>query len=260
MKAIRSVLIDIDGVLCIRDSPIPGAIEAMALLRQRRLGIRLVTNTTRRTRAEIAQQLRAMGFDIALHEVITGALAARKIIESRGLRPYLLIHPGLMPDFAGVDTHEPNAVLIGDAADGFSYAALNAAFRVLVDQPGAPLIALANNRYFRSADGLWLDAGPYVAALEYAAGVRALITGKPAEALFRAALDELQTAPDEALMIGDDIESDIGGAQGVGLRAVLVRTGKYRVVDESHARVKADGVADDFAQALAAFVFVQRGG
>jgi HAD superfamily hydrolase (TIGR01458 family) len=189
VQTIRSVLIDIDGVLCLGDVPLPGALAALDLLRQRGVGLRFVTNTTRRTRTDIVRDLSAMGFDIALHEVVSGAISARRIIEARRLRPLLLVHPGLLPDFAGISTANPNAVLIGDAADGFTYHAMNTALRVLVDVPGAPLIALANNRYFQAGDGLALDAGPYVAALEYAAGVRAEMTGKPAPAIFRAALD-----------------------------------------------------------------------
>ena len=254
MDAIRSVLIDIDGVLCVANAPIAGSIEALSQLRARGAGIRFITNTTRRTRAVIVAQMRQIGFDMAEHEVISGALAARRIIEQRALRPMLLIHPGLLPEFAGLDTSDPDAVLIGDAADGFSYAALNAAFRVLIEHPGAPLIALANNRYFRGPDGLALDAGPYVAALEYAAGVRAEVTGKPAAAIFRTALDELQCAPHDALMIGDDLESDIGGAQALGIRTALVRTGKYRVADEAHPHMRPDGVADDFARVVRDFV------
>ena len=253
----RALLIDIDGVLCIGPAPIAGAAEAMTLLRQRGVGVRFITNTTRRTRADIVRQLQQMGFDAAPDEVVTGALAAREIVQRRGLRPMLLIHPGLKPDFAGLDTDDPNAVIVGDAADGFSYAAMNRAFRVLIRQPGAPLIALANNRYFREASGLSLDAGPFVAALEYAAGVRAEITGKPAEAIFRTALDALKAAPQDALMIGDDLESDIGGAQQAGLRAILVRTGKYRPADETHPHIRPDAVADDFSQAVRELVLPQ---
>jgi len=254
VQTIRSVLIDIDGVLCVGGVPLPGALAALELLRQRGVGLRFVTNTTRRTRTDIVRDLGAMGFDIALHEVISGAIAARRIIEARGLRPLLLVHPGLLPDFAGLSTANPNAVLIGDAADGFTYHAMNAAFRVLVGVPGAPLVALANNRYFQASDGLALDAGPYVAALEYAAGVRAEITGKPAPAIFRTALEELQCAPGDALMIGDDIESDIGGALAAGLQAILVRTGKYRASDEMHPTVRPSAIADDFHRAVIDFV------
>lgn len=257
MGTIRSVLVDIDGVLCIGDAVIPGAVDALQRLRSSGAGIRFVTNTTRRTRAAIVERLRALGFDIAVAEVITGAIAARRIVESRGLRPHLLVHPGLLPEFEGLDTHEPDAVILGDAGDGFSYRAMNDAFRIFIEHPGAPLIALARNRYFREADGLSLDAGPYVAALEYAARVEAEVTGKPSAALYHAALAELGTAPGEALMIGDDLDSDIAGAQAAGLQAVLVRTGKYRPQDEVHPQIRPDAVADDFAQAVREIIVPQ---
>lgn len=254
MKPLRCILIDIDGVLYTGSSAIPGSIDAVAWLRRRAVPMRFVTNATRRTRRDIVAQLRSMGFELEEHEVTTGALAARRLLEARGLRPHLLVHPGLLPDFAGLDSADPNAVVIGDAADGFSYAALNRAFRVLMDRPGAPLIAIANNRYFRAAEGLALDAGPFVAALEYAAGVRAELTGKPAPAIFHAALEELGCAPDQAVMIGDDLDSDVGGAQRAGCRAVLVRTGKFRAADELHPTLHADAVADDLHHAVTEFI------
>ncbi len=192
MNTLRAVLLDIDGVLCVADAPIPGAVEALAQLRRFGLGLRLLTNTTRQTRATIVRKLQGMGFDLAEHELITGALAARRLLLQRGLRAHLLVHPDLFPDLAGIDTDRLNAVLLGDAGDGLSDAAMNAAMRVILDQQGAPLIAIARNRYFRAADGLSLDAGPFVTALEYATGVQAELTGKPAPAIFRTALHELQ--------------------------------------------------------------------
>lgn len=250
MNAIRCVLIDIEGVLCIGTTPVAGAVQALQALRRSGVGLRFVTNTTRKTREQIVFQLQSMGFEVALDEVVTGAVATRQRLLADGRRPYLLVHPGLRPEFEGLSTGEPNAVVLGDAGEGFSYAALNAAFRVLVEQPDAPLLALAANRYFRAADGLWLDAGPYMAALEYACGRRAEVMGKPSPALFAAALRSLGAQPQEALMIGDDVDSDVGGAQAAGLRGVLVRTGKYRPDDPALARVRPDAVVDDFAHAV----------
>lgn len=129
---------------------------------------------------------------------------------ARGLRPLLLIHPELAPDFAGLDSAQPNAVVVGDAGDHFRYATLNHAFRLA--HGGAPLLALGRNRYFQEADGLSLDAGPFVAALEYAAGVAAELLGKPAPALFAAALRAAACPPGAAVMIGDDVEADVNGA------------------------------------------------
>ena len=238
----RAALIDIEGVLIAGGRAIDGSIDALARLRAAGVGIRFVTNTTRKVRADVVRDLRALGFALDPREVLTCALAARRMLLDRGLRPHLLVHPGLRPEFDGIPTDHPNAVVVGDAGEGFSYGALNAAFRVLIDPPGATLIALATNRYYRAADGLALDAGPFVAALEYGAGLRATVTGKPAEPLFRDALDELGVPAPDAVMIGDDAEMDIGGAARLGLRTVLVRTGKYRPGDEDRVDSRPDQV------------------
>ena len=220
------------------------------MLRDRGLGIRFVTNTTRQTRAAVVRQLRGAGFELETDEVLTCALAARRMLQARGLRPYFLVHPDLLPEFEGIATREPNAVVVGDAGAGFSYDSLNAAFRILAADDNAPLIALATNRYFRATDGLALDAGPFVAALEYASGRQAEVAGKPAAPIFRAALDALGVDPVAALMVGDDVESDIGGAARLGIHTALVRTGKYRPGDETRTSTTPDIVADDLHEVV----------
>src|SRR5262245_40335224 len=140
------------------------------------------------------------------------------------------------------------AVVVGDAADGFTYETLNRAFRLLMN--GAPLLALAMNRYFRETDGLSLDAGPFVAALEYASGRKATLFGKPAPALFHAAMDRFGCKPADVIMIGDDVEADVNGAIATGLGGMLVRTGKYRDGDDARLDRRAI-VADDIAAAVA---------
>jgi ribonucleotide monophosphatase NagD (HAD superfamily) len=102
-------------------------------------------------------------------------------------------------------------------------------------------------RYWMAADGISLDVAPFVAALEHATGRKALVFGKPAERFFLAAAAELRAAPDEVLMVGDDVHADVGGAQAAGLRGALVRTGKFRPSDlegEVRPDVVFDSVAD----------------
>ena len=112
---------------------------------------------------------------------------------------------------------------------------------------GARLVCLHRNRWWQTSRGPFLDAGAFVAGLEYAAGVEAEVIGKPSRAYFDAALAELGAVAREAVMVGDDVESDIGGAKAAGLRAVLVRTGKFRKEALSAAEVKPDGVVDSIA-------------
>lgn len=241
MPTLRAVLLDLGGVFYEGDRPIPGGTEALARLRESGLPLRFVTNTTRQSRAALLRELAGRGLAIAQDELFTPATAARHLLIARGLRPLLLIHPDLAPDFTGLDTAEPNAVVVGDAGEHFRYATLNQAFRLV--HGGAPLFALGRNRYFQEADGLSLDAGPFVAALEYAAGQTAELLGKPAPAIFRAALASTGCAPADAVMIGDDVDSDVNGAIDAGLRGILVNTGKYRPGDES--RLKPSGVVVD---------------
>lgn len=226
---VRALLLDLDGVLYVEDRPIEGAVEAVAALRDAGLGLRFVTNTTQRSRAHTLDKLERLGMPVAPDELITPAVLAVEHCRARGHdRVALLMADDVKPDFTGLSEADDrvDAVIVGDLGERFDYAVLNHAFRLLVD--GAELVALQRNRYWLRADGLALDVGPFVAALEYAANVEAVVVGKPAPAFFLLALSRLGAEPGDAAMVGDDVEADIGGAVRAGLRGVLVRTGKFR--------------------------------
>jgi HAD superfamily hydrolase (TIGR01458 family) len=109
---------------------------------------------------------------------------------------------------------------------------------------GAGLIALQKNRYWRTRDGLSLDAGPFVAALEYASGERAVVVGKPEEAFFRIAMEDLGVGAGEIAMVRDDVEADVAGAKRAGLLGIQVRTGKWRLdAEDGEADLVLDSVA-----------------
>ena len=122
-------------------------------------------------------------------------------------------------------------MVIGDLGEGWSYSALNRALRLLMSDPAIPLVALGMTRYWRAEDGLRLDAGAFVRALEYAAGRTAVVVGKPDRTFYGAAVEALHLPADQVVMIGDDIHTDIEGAQLAGLTGVLVRTGKFHASD-----------------------------
>lgn len=229
LAGVRALLIDIDGVLYVEDEPVAGARDALARLRASGLGMRFVTNTTARSRGRTLEKLRQLGFDVADGELVTpAALALAHCRERCHHRAALVMNDDVKRDFATLEDVERDAdvVIIGDLGDAFSYDVLNRAFRLVMD--GAELVALQKNRFWLTADGLSLDVGPFVAALEYATGQEAFVIGKPAGAFFALSLDQLAVDADAAVIVGDDIESDIGGALHAGLRAILVRTGKYR--------------------------------
>lgn len=247
---VSGLLIDLDGTLYIGDEPIPGAIEAVERLKESGFAIRFVTNTTRKPRREVHESLARLGFGISEREIITPAKTAASLIGGRTCLP--LVDESLLEDLKDVRISEnsPEVVLVGDVGEAFSYGRLNGAFRRLME--GAELIALQKNRFWKRSDGLALDAGPFVAALEFASGKAATVVGKPEESFFRAALRELGLEAGEVAMVGDDPESDVGGARRMGIKGIQVKTGKHRPGDETGADLVIESVAD-LPEALARF-------
>jgi HAD superfamily hydrolase (TIGR01458 family) len=238
------VLLDVDGVLYVGDEPIAGAHEALGELRELSAGVRLMTNTTSRSRRAVREHLQELGFEVSLEEVLTPAAMAERHCRERGFQAVtVLVSDGLREDLDELDSALPgahtDAVILGDLGDGFTPEVLNGVFRAMMD--GAELVALQHNRYWRRADGLALDVGAYAAALEYASGHEAVTVGKPAQAFFQAAMDDMGLR--RGIMVGDDLEADVGGAMAAGLPGVLVRTGKYRQ-DALKARVTPTAIVD----------------
>ncbi|KAJ7325295.1 hypothetical protein JRQ81_018315, partial [Phrynocephalus forsythii] len=255
LAGIKGLVLDISGVLY--DSggegggvPIPGSIEAVKKIKASGLKLRFCTNETQATRDKFVEKLQRLGFDIVVDEVTAPAPAACRILKERHLRPHLLVHDDVIPEFADIDKANPNCVVIGDAADNFSYKNLNDAFQVLIGLENPVLLSLGKGRYYKETDGLKLDVGAYTKALEYACDIQAEVVGKPSQMFFQSALTEMDIEPHQAIMIGDDIVNDVGGAQRCGMRALQVRTGKYRPCDEQHPEVKADGYVNNLAEAV----------
>lgn len=218
-------------MLYVGDAPVAGARETLAFLEEREVPFRFVSNTTRRSRRSIAERLAGLGYRIPADLIVTSPVAAVARMRERGQRRCFLLTTGdVREDFEqegiAVAEEDVDVVIVGDAGENFTYDRMNAAFRLL--ENGAELVALEKDRYWMGGDGLMLSAGPFVAGLEYAAGVRAEVMGKPSQAFFALALREMGVSPDGAAMIGDDIFTDVGGAQAAGLAGILVKTGKYR--------------------------------
>jgi HAD superfamily hydrolase (TIGR01458 family) len=238
---IRGLLLDLDGTLYVGEEPVEGAREAVGSLEDSGFAVRYVTNTTRKPRAWVCGRLLSMGFEVGEAEIFTPARAAAGRIGSGSC--FALVDDSLLEDLAEIELTDdrPDYVLVGDLGEGFTYQRLNPAFRHLMD--GAELLALQKNRYWRTEAGLSLDAGPFVAALEYASGTRASVVGKPERDFFRVALEDLGIAADEVAMVGDDVEADVVGAKRAGLVGIQVRTGKWWT-DAGEADLVIDSIAD----------------
>ncbi len=247
---IAGMLLDLSGVIYVGNEPLPGALEAISRLRSMALPIRFLTNTTRTPKRRILQKLRDMGLSCDDEELFTPASAARDWLTLHDLSPHLLIHPDLTEDFEDLPRHERTAIVIGDAGEEFTYQTLNAAFRQLTS--GAEFLALAGNRTFMDKDGkLSLDAGAFVAALEYGTQRTAKVLGKPSPDFFKAALSSMGCSAKNAVMIGDDAEADVSGAIAAGIGVgLLVKTGKYTEGAESNVDPPPSATVDDLKAAV----------
>jgi HAD superfamily hydrolase (TIGR01458 family) len=246
---VDALLLDIDGVLAVSWEPIPGSIDTLSWLRASGVPFRLITNTTTHTRADLATTLIAAGFDVVADEIVTAVVATASYLRAAhpGARVLLLSDGDARDDLEGVHLVGPaepaDVVVIGGACEAFTYDALNHIFRLLME--GAALVGMHRNLYWRTAEGLDLDGGAYIAGLEQAAGVTATICGKPAPTYFDAALRLLGAPASRVAMVGDDIVNDVVGAQAVGITGILVKTGKFLPTDLS--KGEPDVVLDAFA-------------
>ncbi len=235
MRDVDGLLLDIDGVLVVSWRALPGSIEAVARIRERGLPFRLITNTTTHTCTDLARTLQEAGFDVRPVEIVTAVVATAAYLASHheGASVFVLSDGDSREDLMGVTLvdrpEDADVVVIGGACEDFTYATMNRIFQRLMD--GAALVGMHRNRYWRTAGGWQLDAGAYLAGLETAAGLEAVVCGKPAPTCFVSALEQLEVSPGRALMVGDDIVNDVIGAQSAGIRGVLVRTGKFQEAD-----------------------------
>ncbi len=247
------MLLDLDGVLYVGDEAVPGAADAVAWLAAEQIPFRYLTNTTSRPRSAIVDKLLRLGIEADADDVLTPAVAASDWLREHGIaRPAPFVPEVTAAEFAGFDALDPGAeegagaVVVGDLGSSWDFATLNRAFRLLMSDPTTPLIALGLTRYWRAEDGLRMDAGGFVRALEYATGRDAVVLGKPDARFYDAAVAALGVAPGDAAMVGDDVRTDVGGAQDAGLTGVLVRTGKFSPADLD-GDVTPDAVIDSIA-------------
>ncbi len=248
LEDVHGVLLDLDGTLFVGDRLVPGAADAVAAIRRGGLPMRFGTNTTRMSRASLVERMQRLGLELEAEEVLTAPLAAASWLEKKGLWNVSLCVPeATHDDFSHFTVNEPSpqAVVVGDLGAGWDFGRLNRAFNHIIE--GAEFVALQRNRYWNTGHGLALDAGAFVMALEYATGREATIMGKPSPAFFQAAADSMGVDLFNLAVVGDDIGTDVAGAQACDAAAVLVRTGKFQEDDLSRATVKPDLILDSVA-------------
>jgi HAD superfamily hydrolase (TIGR01458 family) len=239
MNDIKGLVLDMDGVLYIGDTPVPRAAETLRALRQKGIPFRFITNTSTRSPEELQGKMAAFGFEARIEEIFSAVSATCRYLEQQGSpRCHLVVSDAVKSCFARFsdDSRKPEFVVVGDIGERWSYALLNDIFGMLMR--GAQLVCMHRNKYWETEQGLHVDIGAFVAGLEYVTGKPATVIGKPSWDFFRLAVSSLGLTAARVAIVGDDIDSDIGGGQAAGLTGVLVKTGKYReaLVEQSEVR------------------------
>lgn len=250
---IKGLLFDLDGVLYVGSQSIAGAIQAVNTIRARGMPCRFVSNTSTLSQASLQQKINALGFSLRPEEIISAPQAALRYLQNQpNAVCRLLLADDVKNDFKTLTQSDTaaNHIVVGDIGDAWSYQLLNEVFNLLMN--GAKLIAIHKNRFWQTEHGLQMDIGGFIHALEYASGTQAMLIGKPAADFFQIALADMGLQPGEAIMVGDDIDSDVGGAQQAGLRGILVRTGKYREAYAAASAIKPEFTINSIADLPAA--------
>ena len=238
--AIGGVLFDIDGVLVTSWKPIPGAAAALRVLADNQVARSYLTNTTTRTRQQIASALCATGMDVRPDEVITAAVLTADYVRANfpDARCFLVNNGQIADDMPGIDIIDsviyddgvvpdtPDVILMGGAGPEYSHVTLSRVYEWMAQ--GVPVVAMHRSTAWTTSEGLRIDTGMYLIGMEQTSGRKVTAVGKPAPAGFLAAAVRLGVDPDEMYMVGDDLNNDVLAGQVVGMTGVLVRTGKFR--------------------------------
>ena len=227
-KNISGFLFDLDGVFIIESSVIPGAVDVIHKLNAESVPFRFVTNTTMRSRASLFQKLKNLNFGVQESNIISANYAGvLKLREMGSPSCYLALLPDAQKDYIEFRQSEsPEYVVIGDLGKKWTFELMNNIFRMVMN--GSEIIALHKGKYYQIEGGLQLDTGAIISGLEYASGKTSIVVGKPMQTFFELALNDLGIDKNEVVMIGDDLENDVRGAQQCGIKAGLVKTGKFR--------------------------------
>ena len=243
------LLLDLDGTIYQGQTLVPGALDVLLLLKDAGIPFRFITNATRMTKKKLVIMLGDMGLAVLPDDIFAAPHAAAVYCQNKNYKKILLLVPDkdMEEDFSGFQlvTRNPDAIILGDMGSKFTFKLMNALFNLLLD--GVELVAMHKNRFWRSSNGYTLDIGAFVSALEYASGISASIMGKPNVGLFALASQGWNLPANKILMVGDDIEGDVGGAANAGMKSALVKTGKFQVDALRKSKIKPNHIIDSIA-------------
>jgi len=252
---IEGVIFDLDGVLEFQGKAYPGAVELLDSLRRREIPIRVLSDSTLKSRRSCTEKLNKRGFTVYGHEVITASFATARYLETLNPRScWVMLKREGLEEFRNFrhDPDNPEYVVLGDFREDFNFQNLNKALQLLCK--GAKLVAMITETVDKSMGELELTLGAYGKMLEDAAGIKATYIGKPNRYIFDITLDTMGNIErSKILMVGDRIKTDILGAKKAGLKTALVKTGEFRESDLESLAIAPDYIFDSVHEVIKLF-------
>ena len=241
---------DMDGVLWRGGEALPGLHAFIAFLKQQGIPFVMATNNSSKTPLDYVEKLAGLGVpDIAAEQIITSSGATAMVMRDRypaGTPVYVVGMAGLRDALQGAGftlVEEGASVVVVGIDFDLNYAIMRQA--ALLIRAGADFIGTNPDRTFPSPAGLVPGAGSLLAMLEAATDTTPFVIGKPHAAMFEVALARLGLDAAHTLMIGDRLDTDIQGAQALGLRTALVLTGVTHAEQARSSAIQADAVFTD---------------
>jgi len=228
-RRLSALILDLDGVLYVGETPVEGVAEFMGRWRERGGKVAFVTNNSSLSRRDYARKLERMGIQARPEEVFTSGYLAAEYLRRRapGARVHVVGERGLREELrkAGmrlVGGEGADYVVVGIDRD-FNYRKLEEALRAL--RAGAVFLATNADPTYPTERGLLPGAGAMVSALSFSSGRRPLVLGKPSTRLYRMALSFLGTEPGKTAAVGDRLDLDVRPAKRLGMVSILVLSG-----------------------------------
>lgn len=248
----KPVLIDLDGVLKIGNSPAHDIIIFLDFIEENKIPAYILSNSTLRTGDLVRDFFSSYKIELKI-PAITAFDATLSYVKKNYKKVQVYCRDYLYHHFDGfIDEKNPEAIVIGDIEDKWNYSIMNDIFKKVF--AGADLIAMHKNKYWNPSGELVIDAGAFITGIEFATGKKAVLIGKPSPLYFKSTLDNINAKPEDGFyMIGDDAENDIKAAQEIGGTGILIYTGKTKFPIERELNIIPDFEVKSLKEVISIF-------
>lgn len=249
LKDIQALIIDMDGVLWLDNTPLPGLNAFFDFMHRRAVPYILATNNASKTPQQYVNKLAKFGVTIQPDHVLTSPLATAAYLQQEfpaGASVYVVGQEGILEAMSQAgfsvvkDLSQAAEVVVAGVDFTLTYDKLK--YATLHIQRGARFVGTNGDVTFPAEEGAWPGAGSILAAIQAATGITPTVIGKPERLMFDIAVEKMGSDPVRTAMLGDRLETDILGGQRAGVKTILVTTGIDNETSSQLKRIYPDSI------------------